>query len=128
MTEPARLGQMEVGKDFSLKVGASAQTADAALQIGFEAVTGDSRCPKGEQCIRAGDATVRIWVQQGSGPRQSRELRTAPGPGQAVRVRQDRELRLLRLEPYPVTGRSIAAADYVATFALSHGSGLDPDR
>jgi hypothetical protein len=127
LAEPARQVQVEVGKSFDLKVGGSARTVDAALQIGFEAVTGDSRCPKGEQCVRAGDATVRIWLQQGSGPRQTRELHAAPGPGQALRL-QDLELRLLRLDPYPVTGRPIATADYVASFTLNRGSASDAER
>ena len=126
--DPARPLQMEVGKSFSLKAGATAQAVDPALLIGFEAVAGDSRCPKGEQCIVAGDATVRIWLQQGSGPRQTRELHVAPGAAQAVRV-QDHELRLLRLEPYPVTGRPIAQADYIATFTLNRGgSSTDAER
>ena len=125
--DPARPLQMEVGKSFSLKAGATAQAVDPALLIGLEAVTADSRCPKGERCIVAGDATVRIWLQQGSGPRQTRELHVA-GAAQAVRV-QDHELRLLRLEPYPVTGRPIAPADYIATFTLNRGgSGTDAER
>ena len=127
MTEPARPVQVEVGKSFSLRAGETARAVEPALLIGFEAVTSDSRCPKGERCIVAGDATVRVWVQQGSGPRQTRELHVAPGAEQALPV-SGHELRLIGLEPAAVSGRPIAKADYVATFTLSPGAGGAPLR
>jgi hypothetical protein len=52
-----------LGESFQLNVGESVQIEAEALQIGFEDVSGDSRCPKGEQCIWEGDATVRVWLQ-----------------------------------------------------------------
>jgi hypothetical protein len=111
--EPAAL--IEQGKTFSLKAGESARTGDGTWRIGFDGVAGDSRCPKGVQCVWAGDATVRIWLQRGTGPREARELHTAtttgggaPGPG----------VRLVRLDPTPVAGKAIAPADYIATLTL----------
>jgi hypothetical protein len=118
---PARPAIVELGKDFSLKPGESAQTADAAWQVGFEGVGADSRCPKGEQCVWAGEATVRVWLQQGGQTRQSRELRSTPGTAQSVRV-GSLELRLLRVDPYPVRGKPIARNEYKVTLLLA------PDR
>lgn len=118
---------IEPGKSFSLRPGESAQTADAALQVGFEGVTADSRCPKGTQCVWAGDATVRIWVQRGSGPREARELHAAPSATQALRV-MDHELRLVRLEPYPLAGKAPTPADYVATLTLARAAASAPER
>ena len=127
MAGPARPVHIEPGKNFSLRTGESAQAHDDALRVGFEGVTADSRCPKGEQCVWAGDATARVWLQHGSGPRETRELHAAPGAAQAVRV-LDHELRLVRLDPYPVTGKPIAKADYVATLTLSRSSAAESDR
>lgn len=118
---------IETGKAFSLKVGEMAQAADKGLRVGFDGVSADSRCPKGEQCFWAGDATVRVWLQWGVGPRELRELHLAPGKPQATRVR-NQELRLLRLGPYPVSGKVIAQGDYLATMTLSHGAAVDPER
>jgi hypothetical protein len=115
------------GKSFSLKVGERAQIASGGWVVGFDGVTADSRCPKGEQCVWAGDATVRVWVQFGAGPREMRELHLAPGKPQATRV-QNQELRLLRLDPYPFSGKVIAQADYRATLTLSDGAAADPER
>ncbi len=118
------------GQAFSLKIGESARSDDGALVIGFEGVTADSRCPKGEQCFWAGDATVRVWTQQSGGPRQTHELHTArpaPGAGNAPEVAG---LRLVRLDPTPITGKSIVAGDYRATLVLDGGDapGAAPER
>ena len=119
--------RVEQGQDFSLRVGESAQTPDGALRIGFDGVTADSRCPKGEQCIRAGDATARVWFQQGSGPKETRELRTAPEAAQSARV-LDQFIRLVRLDPIAITGKAIAKSDYVATLRLSRTAASEAER
>jgi hypothetical protein len=102
---------IEVGQSFSLRAGQSAQTGDGALRIGFESVSADSRCPKGERCVWAGDATVRIWLQRRTGAKEWIELHTTNGDGPGV--------RLLRLDPVPIAGKVLAQRDYVATLALS---------
>ncbi len=117
----------EVGKAFRLKPGQSAQAAGQALRVGFDGVVADSRCPKGEQCVWAGDATVKVWLQQGSGPKQTRELHVAPGAAQTATA-LGHELRVVSLDPYPVTGKTIANADYVATLMLNRGAAADPER
>lgn len=120
-SDPGGAGRTEVvGRNFTLRPGEVATLGD--LRVGLEAVTSDSRCPKGERCITAGDAAVRVWLQHGGAPRVIRELRlvaagaqtasahTAGGPGH--------EVQLLALEPYPVSARPIAAADYAATLVV----------
>lgn len=118
---------IEWGKNFSLRAGESAQVRGEALRVGFEGITADSRCPKGEQCFWAGDATARVWTQQGAGRRDLHELHTAPGAAQAAYV-LGHEVRLVRLDPYPVTGKSIANGDYIATLTLSPNSTTEADR
>jgi hypothetical protein len=118
---------IEPGQRFNLRAGEFVQTSDGGWRVGFEGVTADSRCPKGERCVWAGDATVRIWLQKGTGPKQTHDLNGAAGPAQAVRV-LDQELRLLRLEPYPVNGKLISREAYVATLSLVRSAAADPDR
>ena len=115
---PNASSRIEPGQDFILKPGESALTRDGAFRVGFDRVTADSRCPKGEQCIRAGDATVLVWFQQGSGAKQMRELRGGAGAAQPVQV-AGQALRLVRLEPDQVTGKTIATSDYIATLNLA---------
>lgn len=108
---------MELGHPFSLKLGEVASLPEQGLRIGFDGVIADSRCPKGEQCIRAGEAVLRLWVEQPAGARRSLELRTEPPDARRAAV-GSRTLHLLRLDPYPVSGRPIRPADYAALLSL----------
>jgi hypothetical protein len=124
---PAVPASIELDQVFSLKVGEWAHAFGDGVRVGFDAVTADSRCPRGEQCVVAGSATVRMWLQQGAGPAQRLELLTASGARQAV-VARGLELRLIRLEPYPISGKPIAAADHVATLTLSRSRAVELER
>lgn len=100
------------GHVFTLRPGDVAR--GGGMRVGFEAVLSDSRCPKGERCITAGEATVRVWLQSGGGPRIPRVLRLDPSGAKAT----DADVQLLRLDPYPVSGRATAASDYSAVIVL----------
>jgi hypothetical protein len=108
---------VDPGSDFSLASGESAQLRATTLKVGFEGVTADSRCSRGEQCVWAGDAIVRVWLQQGSAPRRYGELRATPHPAQALHFGAY-DLRLVRLDPYPVASQAVAQSAYIATFAV----------
>ena len=124
---PAGPAVFDAGQNFSLRVGESARSREGGLQVGFEGVSADSRCPKGVQCVWAGDAIVRVWLQQGAGPRQLRTLHTAAGASQATSA-LDHELRLVRLDPTPVAGKALAPDGYVATLVLNRGASGAPER
>jgi hypothetical protein len=126
-TSASRPVGFEPGKPFSLRAGEVAQTPDGAWRVGFEAVSSDSRCPKGERCVWAGDATVRIWVQKGSGTRQAGELHAVSGDAQAMRLGAH-ELRLVRLDPHPIAGKALTKSDYVATLTLERGKAGEAER
>lgn len=111
-----------LGESFELKVGESAQIEAEALQIGFEGVPADSRCPKGEQCIWEGDATVRIWLQKAPETKETHELHTSPKEQSAAMSELGYEVKLLRIDPYPISGRTTERGDYVATLELTRGS------
>lgn len=116
-SEPKRVA---LGEGFQLKVGESAQIEAEALQIGFEGVAGDSRCPKGEQCIWEGDATVRVWLQKASETKATHELHTAAKEPSEVSY-LGYQVKLQRLDPYPISGKTIQQADYHATFEVTRG-------
>lgn len=112
---------------FTLRIGESALSGDGSLRIGFEDVTADSRCPKGERCVSAGDAVVRVWLQPRSGQREVRELHVTPAARQSARV-LSHEVRLIRLDPYPVTGSVVARENYVLTLRLDRVAPVEPPR
>lgn len=120
-------GRVSLGESFVLRIGQSARIETEALHIGFEDVPADSRCPKGEQCVREGDATVRVWLRTSSEAKETLELRTSSQADRAVSA-LGYEVRLVRVDPYPVSGRTIARGDYAATLELTRGSSAAPDR
>jgi Zn finger protein HypA/HybF involved in hydrogenase expression len=116
-----------LGESFKLRVGESAQIEAEALQIGFEDVSADSRCPKGERCIWEGDATVRVWLHKAPDPKQTRELHTSPKEQGSVSY-LSYGLRLVGLDPYPISGKTIERGDYQATLEVTRGSVTEPER
>jgi hypothetical protein len=111
---------VQLDERFALRAGESAAVESEKLEVRFDEVVSDSRCPKGVQCIVAGDATVRITVQKSSA-RSSHELHTSERAGQEASV-DGLTIRLLGLDPYPVEGKVIDRRDYVATLEITRGA------
>jgi hypothetical protein len=108
-------------ENFQLRIGQSAVISAVDMEVGFEAVTSDSRCGKGEQCVWEGDATVRIWTQLAGGNKEENELHTESKMPSAVAF-AGYTVRLVALHPIPLSGRVIAPSAYIATFGVVHGT------
>jgi len=102
---------------FTLKPGDTMLVSDARVQVGFERVTSDSRCPRDVQCIQAGEAVVRATVTVPGKSRQSVDVKTTPAS--ASGSVDGYTLTLTSLEPLPDSARAPRAAEYRATFVLS---------
>lgn len=103
-----------------IQIGQRISVEGGALEIAFQAVTSDSRCPKGENCVWEGEAVVALAVRSGSLPEVQLELHSS-AKGPSVGTYQEWNIRLSAVEPYPVTGRAIRHADYVATLVVDRG-------
>ena len=101
---------------FTLKVGQTASIPAGKITAKFVAVSEDSRCPKGEQCITAGNARIVLEVAVGSNAPERVELNLGRGSSEAVV--SGLEVTLLDLQPYPVSGRPIRPEDYLASLSL----------
>jgi hypothetical protein len=119
-------GPAALEDSFQLSVGRSTVVDGIALEIGFQAVTSDSRCPKGEVCIWEGDATVCIWVQPAAGTKEELVLHTSSS-GRSSADYGNWSIRLMGLDPYPVTGHTIPQSDYVVTLRVTSGPSVDGD-
>ena len=114
---PREAKKVALAERFSLRVGESAVVEAEALELGFQGVPNDSRCPKGDKCIWEGDAAVQVWVRRASEAKEQRELHTsARGPADAGFKAWT--IRLVALDPYPISGMAIRQADYVATLEV----------
>jgi hypothetical protein len=110
---------VQVGQPFILQPGQSARVEGTGpvLRLGFDRVLADSRCPQGEQCLWVGDAVLQVWLEAADGSRTTGALHTTPGRLGGVRA-GSHVLYLLRLDPAPVSGRTLRPGDYRATLML----------
>jgi hypothetical protein len=99
-----------------LKVGEDAELDDGRLRLRFERVLADSRCPRGARCIRAGEAKVEVWVQEGSEP--GRSLIVAGPAPVFFPVSRSYSAQMKSLNPYPELGPK-KRPEYVLTLLLS---------
>jgi hypothetical protein len=111
------VGAATLNQPFDLRPGTAARLDGDRLEIGFEAVVSDSRCPRGAQCITAGEAIVSISLSKPPAAKEHRQLSTTPNSPDATCCGY--RVRLVALEPAPALDRTIAASDYVATLLVS---------
>ena len=104
-------------KPFTLKLGAAESIDGDGLRIQFERVVSDSRCPKGAQCIRAGEAVIQIAVTRGS-TKESYDLKTMPPDASRVEIDRYR-VTLVAVEPEPTLESPPPQGDYTATLTVT---------
>lgn len=101
---------------FRLAAGASAGVRGEPLVVTFGRVLEDARCPRGAQCVRAGEAVVAVVMQKRGDRAETLELRTPPGA--ATGAYHEYTVELAALEPAPAAGDSIPPDAYVATLVV----------
>jgi hypothetical protein len=120
--EDASLRQAAPGAAFEVAVGETVAVTGTGLQVTFEAVEGDSRCPQDVDCIWAGEAAVRLRVT--AGQEASTLVLTLPGLVTPPFDQNEKvaagayDLQLLDLQPYPQAGQDIPASAYRATLVV----------
>jgi hypothetical protein len=105
-----------VDRQVTLAPGQTVLVSEASVNVRFEGVSGDSRCPLDAVCVWGGDALVRIEVLPAGGGRQPYDLHT--GNMQPVR-HDDLTIALVELAPYPFSATPIPPPDYRATLRLT---------
>ena len=100
-----------LGEEFSLSIGQSASIAGENLEIRFEEVVEDSRCPKNVNCIWAGRFSCIVQITDSDSP--YRMVLTEPGLTDQSAGEAYKEYQLtFQVEPYPEEGKKIAADEY----------------
>jgi len=106
----------ELAQPFDLKPAEVA--AIEGLQITFEGVSEDSRCPRGTQCAWAGDAAASFTMRKPPGAMLQRTLHTNGRFERQTEI-DGFVVRLEELKPYPKDGAAIAPDDYRATVVVT---------
>lgn len=116
-TGPLGPNVQQTGKDeFAVGYGASFVVPGTPLEIAFQALLGDSRCPSDVVCVWEGEGRVELGLTLGDGPTVPVELNTR-GPRTATHG--GFLITLVELDPYPVSTRPQVPADYVAHLRVS---------
>jgi len=107
-------------KNFVLSVGQEVLTADGKLKIKFVSVAEDSRCPKGVNCIWAGNARVVLQVGKSTGMPSKLELNTHPREaGDGAGGYDQYLIKLVEVAPYPVANQTNKPRNYAITLVIS---------
>lgn len=101
------------GAEFTLAPGEAAKLPGDSLQVTFEKVKDDSRCPVDAQCVWAGDAVAVISTGQ-----DSYELHVNPQSAQSAIVGGGHVVRLTGLQPSRHSNSQIDPGAYRATLRI----------
>lgn len=115
--------EIPLDQEFELKIGQEANIKSERLKVKFVSVLEDSRCPKGVNCIQAGQGRVALQVTTPNKKSETVELSTDL-------PKQEREfggyqVKLVSLNPYPKMDNPVKPAEYVLILNVSknHSSG-----
>lgn len=112
---------VRLNQNFVLRVGQEATVAEQKLNVKFVSVPEDSRCPKGVNCIWAGNVRVMLHVSKAKSKPSKVELSLNPRDfpdGEAANY-GDYKLKLVKVDPYPVQDQQLSAGDYTVTLSVS---------
>ncbi len=105
-----------LGREFTLPVGKTAVISGENLALEFMEVTADSRCPRGVQCVWAGEAKCRVLVTYKG---LTMEV-VLTQPGGSLTTQDFAQYKMnFRLEPYPEAGKKIASSDYKLVMTIT---------
>jgi hypothetical protein len=115
---PVAFAQDDAETVVTLRIGESVTPSGSTTVVTFTAVSDDSRCPDGANCIWAGDATVTFRVQPAKGEAQVVALRFRGQDARSATVAGLR-LTLERLDPAPKVGETISGDQYQVAVAIA---------
>ena len=110
---------------FTLKVGERIRLYPDNLQVGFQKVISDSRCPSNARCIWEGIADLQLWLLK---PGLDTVYVKASIRGYVTKSNTDGHvavdalgyrIKVLQLDPYPKTDQRPNPSDYIATLRVS---------
>lgn len=107
---------VSLDRELTLKYGQTIELKEEKFKIKFVSVLEDSRCPQGEQCIRAGNGSISIEVVDANNQSASFGLKTNDEPREFVYRRY--RIGLIDLQPNPKSGIEIKSAEYTAVIKV----------
>lgn len=104
--------QPKLGEEFKIEFGKQLTIPAEGINIQFNDVLVDSRCPEGVTCVWAGNAEIIIQLNDTEG-----NLNTYETPKQ-IQI-SEYKIQLLSLNPYPKENVKLEDKDYSAKLLIS---------
>lgn len=112
---------------FQLKVNQTFSLESDDVKVKFLNVTADSRCPSGVTCIWQGEAKILVNIIKNNQDHGNFSLTSRDGQQNlASQVFDGYSIEVVKVEPYPSSGKRISLSDYLVTFAISKPDILSP--
>lgn len=108
------VAKFKMGSVFTLPTGTTAQADDGSLRIVFNAISEDSRCPEGTNCMWAGEAVANITVSNSEGSETFNFKLQGKGDKPATKKFKGYTVNLVQITPYPKSGKKIEKQEYSA--------------
>lgn len=109
---------------FQLQINQSALLQSKGITVQFLNVTEDSRCPSGVMCIWQGQVKTTIGIWQGGQDLGNFTLGLTPDKTMAIKKFDNYFIRLINVDPYPISTKKTLYSDYVITLQVSSLSPL----
>lgn len=114
----ANVAKASLNSQFTLAPGQTVRIQSESMDIKFIGVTGDSRCPRGVECIWAGQVTCDIEITK-DGVKNTVQLKTvAPTNSSWGNTFQKYQLSF-DVTPYPEAGKTTNKNDYRLLLTVS---------
>jgi len=110
---------VDLGKEFTVNFNGTVDVKGENLKIQFLDVTEDSRCPQDVQCIWAGQAKIVLSIHKNNQKNLGNYeflIQAGNSPMQKI---EGYLVKIVKLEPYPVSTKNIEKNDYKATLIVS---------
>ena len=109
--------EADTDEEFELAINQTGRIESENLEIIFWDLTEDSRCPVDVNCIQAGQAAITVEVSQGGD--DLGEMRISTDPESSSVTFGQYTLRLVRVEPEPVSTQTIDMSEYRVTLMVT---------
>lgn len=106
----------QAGEIVRVQVNKEVRAPKSRLTIRFTELVEDSRCPKGTNCVWAGEGKIKVLVSRNGGKGQVFELSTMERSNTASFVGY--QLRLVDLKPQPAANVRINRTSYMASIEI----------
>src|SRR5438445_9148744 len=103
------------GTQFQLKVNQTSPLESDGIKVKLLNVTADSRCPSDVTCVWQGEVKISANIIKNNHDLGDFSLASRAGQDLGINF-DDHSIQVVKVEPYPTSGKKISTSDYMLTF------------